>query len=237
MGFYEAKAEATKVTQQQYSTNVLDGVPGFANVQFKSNAAYEWAGYDEDATNLFDDANNFSIYLKLDDFIPSASDYWDFDVISTFDDDFSLSLVSNDEGATYYWQIKSDNVNDDIAVGTTPFDGKGGEFIFRSGSDFMDLWRVNGKIAECLVTANFIFDGTDFGSKKFDFDENNLYIGEEFSQTLTSTHIQEATLYNGLYDAGGLIPMPGGSGNIPEPTTATLGLMALAGLMARRRRK
>ena len=65
-------------------------------------------------------------------------------------------------------------------------------------------------------------------------EDNRLAFGEVFSYAAPMSNPTTGELYLG-FDANGVVFA--GMSNIPEPTTATLSLLALAGLAARRRRK
>lgn len=241
-------AEAVKLEGQSYSSSVEDyGMPGFSNLQFKSNEDYRspWdpdaPGYDATSPNLLDDANCFSAVFQLKDFAikpghyfggPDDNVYLEFFGVGFDGTPFGVGITAPVDG-NRYWAIYQQDNKPSTATGTIAFDGAAGEYIFRSGADFIDLWRVvDGKV-ECLVSYNQPLKGDYLNG--WDGDDNSFLLGDEFSTYLKSNHIESADLYNGLYTAGGLIPET--SDNIPEPATATLSLLALAGLAARRRRK
>ena len=222
-------------------------MPGFSNLQFKSNEDYkspfdpDAPGYDASSPNLLDDANSFSVVFELKDFAikpghyfggPEDDVYLEFFGVGYDGTPFGVGITEPVDG-NRYWAIYQQDNNPATAIGTVAFDGAAGEYIFRSGDVFIDLWRVIDGKAECLVRYDQPLNGNYLNG--WDGDDNSFVIGAEFSNYLRSEQIESAVLYNGLYTAGGLIPES--NENVPEPTTATLSLLALAGLAARRRRR
>lgn len=245
-----AMGDAVPLAGQVYSDDEYAGLGYFANVQFKSNVDDEYylyaptpgIGHDSSSPNLLDDANNFSIKLDLKDFAIAPDHYFGGPIdnvpvrfIGTSYDDPALWVGLTCVDSVYYWTIEQEN-GSFTSTGKV-FDGAAGEYIFRSGEDFMDVWRVIDGKAELLVTHNEALIGSHFdifNSEVYSDQGSDFVFGEEFSKYLRGSHIKSATLYNGLYVADGV---GGSAAAVPEPTTATLSLLALAGLAARRRRR
>lgn len=256
-----AMADAVALQGQQY----MEGVDyytthgGFLNVQFKSNA-YEgwtlnddtwkeidkWPGYDSSSKNLLEDVNDFSISMEIEDLL-FTPEYPIYSFISSADGAHGLSVALIQSGNAFHWAISQEGSTtaDNTPTLGAVYDGKlDGTYVFRSGADFMDLWHVgdDGE-SELLVTHNEALDGALYGYLCSNTFENsivsnaNIMLGQVETDFLTYNQISNATLYNGLYTADGVGSLSPDVDVVPEPTTATLSLLALAGLAARRRRK
>lgn len=249
-----AMADAVALQGQEYGNQ--SGAGYFPNVQFKSNADADWTpdklwdeldtwpGYDPNSPNLLDDANDFSISLEIEKDFFFENSYDEYPFVSSGGGGHGLlvELYSSGNGNPLQWtiaQMDNGSIIGERSFGVD-FDGKAGTYVFRSGENFMDLWRViNGK-AELLVTHNEPLVGSLYGylySSAYSESSGIMFGIEEEFNYLTYNQITNATLYNGLYTADGVGSLSPDVDVVPEPTTATLSLLALAGLAAHRRRK
>lgn len=102
-----------------------------------------------------------------------------------------------------------------------------------SGDNFAEWYSTN----ECSITGRFtngdyIAYAIDDTSDLLSSGHSSTYGGLVFFNKAVIDNVNRAEV-----DPGTIIPDPEGPPAVPEPTTATLSLLALAGLVARRRRR
>ena len=249
-----AAGEATPVEGQEFINDSSEYDFGyFTDVHFMNVP-----DYDAQLNNLVDSSYDFSIVFNIEDVkmvfsktdgpvspdgpgSPSGSTSTSVYFFSDQMDAEGIRLKISLEKVDNEWKWALQNKGSEMVYGANA--GKiineqycitDATYVLRCGKDFIDFWRVVDELAEEMVSLDepLNVEGWNNG-----VDDRALRFGDEqFQSYLTKSNINSATLYNGLYDANGLIPQPG-DGNVPEPTTATLSLLALGALAMRRRRR
>ncbi len=179
--------------------------------------------------------------------------------ISDFDFDFELTdaLVADmtNNGTTYtlaaYW---GGNPNDwaganmftlsNTADGITLTAGRGAlnESDATATTVTFKNWNQSVVVYSGLTTGKYSVDTTgasgDNGQKVSLLQDGVILASDKaYNGNMNGDDSTPQSYFNTSFAVQSVQPGEGGSDNIPEPTTATLSLLALAGLAARRRRK
>lgn len=194
---------------------------------------------------LLDDHNNFSMVFDMDSFSISENaienDEIPSSVVNFGTSESSLGVGLNYNGTNFMWYIW-DSYSGKYAIGEE-FTGAEGQYVFRSGEGIIDLWYIGEESTTLLVALEstvpyYVFsyqqnrDNTTGEWVDSEWNDD-IFIGDEHSSFMRGK-VNSVALYNGMYTENGV---GGGNLNIPEPSAATLSLLAFVGLAARRRRR
>ncbi len=186
------------------------------------NATMSWNGFTEDTDLTLSDSWRISFTLK--NVTSEAKPIFSTDTNNSGAAGYILKVTTKNNNNEYFLQFGNETISDTALTMNTSYDitlsfidlvdnkgvSQGGMFIVNVGGDDVYSTRIAA---------------TDLGNADFEGSTSNT--NKDYSRLWTNGEKQQFS--NVKIETNGRL--------IPEPTTATLSLLALAGLAARRRRK
>ena len=206
------------VAQDTTRTPLVDGVYTIEEASWQTDGAYRSVTFD----TPFEISGDWALSLTLDVNAATGSNQWGTTLLATGKDPFAASYNG---GFQLYVQV-SGNISlkggigdisgsSDHKVGTAP--------LATLGTYTLDLSHIGTVLTASIKDAQ----GTEVASSTL----NNVTWAEGTTVDHFTTTLTDNQQANGWTLPTGTLAL------VPEPTTATLSLLALAGLALRRRRK